>query len=148
MLPGKTTLGALIAKFGVVGAVAFVVDVSVFNLLLYAGSSGEGVLFHKPVTAKIIAVLVATTCAYIGNRVWTFKERPPAHSTGKQYLLFLASNGIALLITVGCLAFSRYVLQLNTPLSNNLSANVVGLLLGTLFRFWSYYTWVFPKGRE
>lgn len=37
------------------------------------------------------------------------------------------------------------MLKLDTPLADNISANVIGLGLGTLFRFWSYSTFVFPK---
>jgi len=32
-----------------------------------------------------------------------------------------------------------------SALADNISANVVGLGLGTLFRFWSYRKWVFPE---
>ena len=47
-------------KFGVVGGVAFVVDISLFNLLLHATD--------KPLTSKTISTVVATTVAYAGNR--------------------------------------------------------------------------------
>jgi putative flippase GtrA len=50
-----------------------------------------------------------------------------------------------------CLGISRYVLGLSGPLADNVAANVIGLGLGTLFRFWSYRRWVFPDpafGRE
>jgi putative flippase GtrA len=47
-------------------------------------------------------------------------------------------------IALACLATSRYVLGFSGPLADNVAANVVGLLLGTLFRFWSYRKWVFP----
>jgi hypothetical protein len=54
-------------------------------------------------------------------------------------------NGIGLLIAAGCLGFSRYVLDLHTALADNISANVIGLGLGTLFRFWSYRKFVFVE---
>ena len=53
-------------------------------------------------------------------------------------------NGIAMLIALACLWFSHYLLGLTSALADNISANVVGLALGTLFRFWSYRKWVFP----
>jgi putative flippase GtrA len=46
-------------------------------------------------------------------------------------------------IAVGCLAISHYLLGLTSPLADNISANVVGLILGTAFRFWAYRTFVF-----
>jgi putative flippase GtrA len=132
------TLVHEIAKFGVVGSISFVIDVGLFNLLLYFGP-----LEGKPLTAKVVSVVVATTFAYFANRFWTFRHRGRTNM-GREYVLFFVLNGIALLISVGCLWFSHYVLHLDSALANNISANVIGLGLGTLFRFWSYRRWVFP----
>ena len=134
-----------VMKFGVVGLVALVVDVGLFNLLRFAG--GEGPLYDKPLTAKVVSVIVATTVAYIGNRIWTFSDRGRT-SYLREYFLFFVLNGAALLITLGCLWFSHYALGLTGPLADNISANVIGLGLGTLFRFWSYRKWVFPEVPE
>ena len=131
-----------VVKFGIVGLIAYVVDIGTFNLLQYAG--GEGPLYGKPITAKVISVALATTVAYFGNRFWTWRHRGRTNM-GREYLLFFLFNGIAMLIAVGCLAFSHYLLGLDSPLADNISANVVGLILGTLFRFWSYRTFVFPE---
>jgi putative flippase GtrA len=128
-----------IAKFGVIGMISFVIDVGLFNLLLFGG----GPFTDKPLTAKIVSVAVATTFAYFGNRFWTFRHRGRTNM-GREYVLFFLLNGVAMLIAVGCLAFSHYVLGLTSALADNISANVVGLALGTLFRFWSYRKWVFP----
>ena len=127
------------AKFGVVGLVSLVVDVGLFNLLCY----GSGPLAGKVLTAKIVSVSVATTCAYFGNRYWTFRHRGRT-SFGREYVLFFVLNGVGLAISVGCLWFSHYALGLTGPVADNISANVIGLGLGTLFRFWSYRRWVFP----
>jgi putative flippase GtrA len=129
-------------KFGVVGGVGYVVDVSVFNLLRYGGE--PGLLEHKPLTAKAISVAVATVVTYLGNRHWTWRHRERS-GAGREVALFFLLNGIGLLIAVGCLAFSHYVLDLRSPLADNVSANVVGLLLGMAFRFWSYRTFVFRR---
>jgi len=134
-----------VMKFGVVGLVALVVDVGLFNILRFAG--GEGPLYDKPLTAKVVSVIVATTVAYIGNRIWTFSDRGRT-SYLREYFLFFVLNGAALLITLGCLWFSHYALGLTGPLADNISANVIGLGLGTLFRFWSYRKWVFPEVPE
>jgi hypothetical protein len=131
-----------VMKFGVVGLVALVVDVGLFNVLRFAG--GEGPLYDKPITAKAISVIVATTVAYTGNRLWTFKERGRT-SVLREYGLFFLLNGIAMCIALACLWFSHYALGLDSPIADNISANVIGLGLGTLFRFWSYRKWVFPE---
>ena len=128
-----------IAKFGIIGMISFVIDVGLFNLLLFGG----GPFTDKPLTAKIVSVAVATTFAYFGNRFWTFRHRGRTNM-GREYVLFFLLNGVAMLIAVGCLAFSHYVLGFTSALADNISANVIGLALGTLFRFWSYRKWVFP----
>lgn len=130
-----------IAKFGVVGLVALVVDIGLFNLLRFAG--GEGPLYDKPLTAKVISTLVAIVVAYTGNRYWTFRHRGRS-TVPREFILFLLLNGVALLIALGCLWISHYALGLDNALADNISANVIGLGLGTLFRFWSYRKWVFP----
>ena len=131
-----------IAKFGIVGLIALVVDVGLFNILLFAG--GAGPLNDKPLTAKVVSVVVATTVAYVGNRFWTFRHRGRTHTVAREYVLFVVLNGVAMGIALGCLWFSHYALGLTSPLADNISANVIGLGLGTLFRFWSYRKWVFP----
>ncbi len=129
-----------VVKFGLVGLVSLVVDVGGFNLLRYAG--GDGPLHDKPLTAKTISVTLATTVAYLGNRHWTFRHRRRSGLT-REYGLFVLLNGVGLGIALLCLWLSHYVLGLTSPLADNISANVIGLGLGTLFRFWSYRRWVF-----
>ena len=121
-------------KFGMVGLVAFVVDVGLFNLLLHQTD--------KPLTSKTISTVVATTVAYIGNRLWTFRRRSRS-GVGREYSLFFLLNGVGLAISLGCLAISHYLLGFTSRLADNISANVVGLALGTAFRFWSYRRFVF-----
>ncbi|GLY27854.1 GtrA family protein [Kineosporia sp. NBRC 101731] len=131
-----------VAKFGAVGGVAFIVDTGVFNLLLHSAAGEALGLSHKPLTAKTISVLVATLVAWLGNRYWTFRHRRRA-SRRREFVLFLVMNGAGLAIALACLGFSRYVLGLESPLADNISGNVIGLVLGTLFRFWAYRTFVF-----
>jgi putative flippase GtrA len=128
-------------KFGAVGAVAFVVDVGVFNLLRYGVGDG-GPFETKPITAKVISATCATVVAWLGNRLWTFRHRGRLKAS-HEFGLFVAFNVIGMLISVGCLWFSHYALDLTTARDDNISANGVGLLLGTLFRFWAYRTFVF-----
>ncbi|SDR74499.1 Putative flippase GtrA (transmembrane translocase of bactoprenol-linked glucose) [Nocardioides scoriae] len=127
----------LVARFGLIGLLAFVVDVGLFNLARHALDLG-------PLTSKTISVAVATTVAFLGNRSWTFSERQSQHGARTAYVLFFVFNGIGLAISLGCLYVSTYLLALTSPLAENISSNVVGLALGTLFRFWAYERWVFP----
>ena len=132
------------AKFGIVGAVAFVTDFGIFNLLRYAGPDGVGVLHHKPLTANVISVVVSIVVAWLGNRYWTFRHRRRA-SAPRELALFFLMNGVGLLISLACLAFTYYVLDLRGPLASNISAKVVGVALGTLFRWWAYRRFVFVE---
>ena len=136
-------------KFGVVGAVAFVIDLGGYNLLVFGphllGMFGEqsttGVLHDKPLTARIIAAAVATVVAWLGNRLWTFRHRRNRQA-GKELALFVFFNVVAMVISVACLGLSRYVLGLESQFSDNIT-NIIGIGLGTLFRFWSYRKFVF-----
>ena len=130
-----------LGKFGVIGFIAFLIDLVIFNFLRFAG--GEGVLFDRPLTAKVLSVLVATTFAFVGNRHWTFKERSRS-TIRRQYTMFFVFNVIGMVIALSCLWISHYVLGYESALADNISANFVGLILGTMFRFWGYHNWVFP----
>ena len=134
-------LAAEFAKFGAVGLIALVIDIGLFNLLRFAG--GEGPMYDKPLTAKVVSVIVATTASYFGNRYWSFRDRGRT-SVRRELPLFFLLNGIAMAIAVGCLWVSHYALGLDNAIADNISANVIGLAAGTLFRFWSYRRWVFP----
>ncbi len=133
-----------IVKFLAVGGAGYMVDLFVFNALRYGGADGVGVLHDKPITAKIISAVVATFVTYAGNRWWTFRHRARS-GVAREYSLFFLLNGIGLAISAGCLAISHYVLDLTSPLADNISANVIGVGLGALFRFWSYRKWVFRE---
>lgn len=126
-------------RFGSVGAVAFVVDAGLFNLLRFG--PGE-VLGHKPLTAKVISVAVATLVAWLGNRYWTFSARRTA-TPARELVGFALVNVGGMAIAVACLAFSHYVLDLTSPLADNISANGFGLVLGMVFRYLAYRRVVF-----
>ena len=136
----RRALGREASAFLLVGAVALGVDVGLYNLLVHVGE--PGLLAEKPLTAKSLSVTASTTVAYVGNRYGTYRHRPRGH-VAREYVLFVVLSAVALGIALACLAFSRYVLGLTSALADNVSANVVGLALGTAFRFLSYRRWVF-----
>jgi putative flippase GtrA len=103
---------------------------------------GDHGLAEKPLTAKTISVLAATLVAWVGNRYWTFRHRRRA-SRKREFVLFVTMNLGGLAISLACLGFSHYVLGLRTTLADNIAGNVIGLGLGTLFRFWAYRQLVF-----
>ncbi len=135
--PRLTALIAQLGKFGSVGAVAYVVQLAATNLLWEAAGMDA-------LPGQVLGTLVSIAVAFAGNRFWTFADRART-GYGRETLLFLAMNGVGLLIQLGCQAFSVYVLGFDDPVSRNIAGNVVGVALGTLFRFFSYRTWVFPE---
>lgn len=130
---------AELGRFGSVGAVAYVVDLGLFNLLRFG--PGE-LLGEKPLTAKVVSVVVATLVSWLGNRYWTFSKQR-TEGRVRELVMFALVNGGGMLIAVGCLWFSHYVLELTSPLADNIAANVVGVGLGTIFRYVCYKYLVF-----
>ena len=133
-------------RFGVVGLVGVVVDVGIFNLLRLTVLAPE--LIHEgPVIAKIISTSIAIVTNWIGNRYWTFGSMRRSHvlREGLEFaLVSVGGMGIALL----CLWVSHYLLGFTSALADNLATNVVGLALGTAFRFTFYGIWVFRPELE
>ena len=84
---------------------------------------------------------MASVVAWVGNRAWTFRHRRnrPAHH---EALLFAGTNGAAMLVQMGVVGFSHYVLALQTLTADNI-AKFLGIALGTLLRFWAYRRFVF-----
>lgn len=128
------------SRFLTVGAVAYVVDFGVFNLLRFAGEFAP--LASKPLTAKVISAFLATLVAYFGNKNWTYASRK-GQERRKEIIWFFGLNIVAMMIAVVCLWFSHYVLGLDSALADNISANFIGVGLGTLFRFVTYRKFVF-----
>jgi putative flippase GtrA len=132
-----------VLTFLAVGGTGYVVDVAVFNLLRSTPTLGA----WDPSVARILAVGVAMVVTYLGNSLFTWRRE----STGnrrREVTLFVVFNLIALGFSVLTLTVSHDVLGLTSRLADNLSANVVGLALGTMFRYWSYKTFVFTQHSE
>jgi putative flippase GtrA len=122
-------------KFGVVGGLAFIIDIGLANLLW------NTVLEDKVTTAKILSGVAATLFAWVGNRLWTFRHRRSREPL-QEVLLFFGVNAIALVIAAGVLALSHYGLGFQSRLADNV-ATIIGIGLGTVFRFVAYRYFVF-----
>ena len=83
---------------------------------------------------------------YLGNSLLTWRGEGDGDRR-REVVLFVVFNLIGLGLSVLTLTISHDVLGLTSRLADNISANGVGLALGTLFRYWSYKTFVFaPPG--
>ncbi len=123
-----------VAKFGIVGSLAFVLTLILFN----AFHSGAGM---NPILATTLANALATVFAFLGNKFWAFRHRKGSH-WGRETALFFLFNGIGIVITDGVVALVHYGFGLRDNFSLNV-ANVVGIGLATLFRLYCYRRWVF-----
>jgi len=128
-----------LSAFGVVGVVNLFVDIGLFNALHFGVGIG-------PLTSKVISTSAATTSAYFMNRHWSFSHRART-GLAREYTLFFLLNGVALVMGLVVLGLTRYGFGLTDKLSLNV-ANLIGIGVGTMFRFWSYKRWVFPPQAE
>ena len=135
---------AQLARFGVVGAVGFVVDTTVFNVLRITVLNPEDV-HSGPFWAKVVSTIVAIFVNWMGNRYWTFREQRRAVATREGVEFVVVSLG-GMVIALACLGVSHYAMGLTSVLADNV-ANIVGLVLGTVFRFWLYKVWVYHPER-
>jgi putative flippase GtrA len=132
-------------KFAIVGGTTFVIDSAIFYTLKLT------ILDYKPVTAKVIAGIVAVIASYVLNREWSFRNRG-GRERHHEALLFFAFSGVGVLMSMAPLWVSSYVLQLREPMvsltmeniADFVSAYIIGNLLQMAFRFWAFRRWVFP----
>ncbi|HSE09890.1 MAG TPA: GtrA family protein [Nocardioidaceae bacterium] len=136
------------AKFLAVGGVATLVAFVLFNLLVH-GFYGRnpGPMHDRPLTAFAIANLVGMVVSYRGSRSWAFRHREVVGAAGGRVAFFVI-NTVTMGIPMLCLALSRYVLDLDSALADNVAANVIGLGLGTAARFWAFRRFVFLSPRR
>ena len=131
-----------VTKFLTVGGVATLVALVIFNALVHGYFGGPGPLNQDPLLAFVLANTVGMLVSYRGSRSWAFRHREAVGPAGGRVMYF-AINTASMAIPLACLAFSRYVLHRDDPVSDNISANVVGLALGTAARFWAFREFIF-----
>lgn len=136
-------------KFLIVGGVVFGLDALLYNLLVFWHPSdgwGHGLMHSNPLTAKLLTIAAASCLTYLGNRLWTFGDRPRP-DTARSIMLFVLINVIAAGLQLACLGFSRYVLGLDSVLADNISGTIIGQVVSTSFRYITYGRFVFPRER-
>ena len=121
------------AKFGVVGLAGFIVSLGGADVLHFDAGVGK----YK---AVVVATIVATVVTFLGNRYWAFRHRSGPGWAGKPSCSS-CSTGSGCSSSWPASRSSQDGLNLQGKISYNV-ANLVGIGLGTLFRFWSYRKWV------
>jgi putative flippase GtrA len=127
-----------VRTFLAVGGAGYVVDVVAFNLL----RSVPPFAALDPSVARTLAVALAMCVTYLGNRTLTWRDQSSGNRQ-REVGLFVLFNVVGLGFSVLTLVLSHDVLGLTSRLADNVSANVVGLALGTAFRYLTYKRFVF-----
>ncbi|MFF3392576.1 GtrA family protein [Streptomyces sp. NPDC002669] len=127
-------LGREVAKFGVVGGVGLVVNIGASNLLWRYTDI-------PTVRAGLLATLIAVFGNYLGFRYWTYRDRDKSGRT-RELTLFLLFSAVGAVIESGVLYAATYGFGWNSPVQSNVF-KILGIGIATMFRFWSYRTWVF-----
>jgi putative flippase GtrA len=135
------TLAPEAVKFGVIGGLNVIVNAVVFNLLLIAPIFADAQL-----KAKVIATCVAVVSSYFMNRHWTYKDRDKT-AAHREFVLFVVFNMAGMAIELAVMGITKYWFGLTSILALNV-ALVIGLALGTVFRFFTYRTFVFTPVAE
>jgi len=121
-----------------VGGAGYVVDVVAFNVL----RSLSPFAALDPSVARTLAVAVAMCVTYVGNRTLTWRQHTTVNRR-REIGLFVVFNVIGFGFSVVTLVISHDLLGLTSRLADNISANVIGLALGTVFRYLTYRRFVF-----
>jgi putative flippase GtrA len=132
-------------RFGLIGGIGLLVDIVVFNALVATVLSSS--VHGGPLIAKFISTALAIGLNWVGNRFWTYRHRPRGNLL-REGIEFIIVSAAGLMIALGCLWFANYVLDDTSLLADNIATNVVGLGLGTAFRFALYRWWVFGHARS
>lgn len=130
-----------VAKFGVVGAVAFVVDAGGFNLLVFGlPGVGGGPMASMPVLASVVATAAAMVVGWIGNRHWTYRDQR-SETSPREVVVFVLVNLAGIVITAAPVYVSR-ALGFDSALTDNIT-RLFGWAVATLVRFVVYRRYVF-----
>jgi putative flippase GtrA len=123
-----------VGRFGVVGLAGLAVADGGANLLQYQAGLG-------PFGAAALATVAATAVTLLGSRYWTFRHRERT-GMGRETAAFFILNGIGIGIYESCIGLADLVGQ-RSGLAYSIALNA-GIVLGTIFRYWSYKKWVWP----
>lgn len=131
-----------VGRFVAVGGVATVASAILFNALVHGFLVLDAPLAHHPFLSYVLANSVGMALSYHGSRSYAFRNRPSRHADGglKAYVVI---NVVTMSLPIACLFISRSVLHLTDPVSDNLSANAIGLTLGFGARFYLFRRFVF-----
>jgi len=132
------------SRFLAVGLVATIVALILFNFLVHGFGAMDSAWFNdKPEMAYVIANAVGMAISFRGTKVWAFRDRRTQGADGG-VVAFVVINLATMLIPMTCLWISRGI-GLDDPISDNISANMIGLALANAARFFLFREFVFLR---
>jgi putative flippase GtrA len=133
------------ARFMAVGAISTAVAIVLYNWLAYEPYHLWSPLHHHVTWSYIVSHTAGMLVSYELSRRWTFRNRS-GNKAGEGFISYAVINIITMTtIPLGCLWLSRHAFGLTSQLSDNLSGNVVGLLLSQVARFYLFRRFVFHR---
>ena len=122
--------------FGIIGAGNTLLYIAITYALLDIGA----------VKASVVGTVITTSLAYVANRYWTYRNHTRT-ALRREYTLFFGFNLIGMVIQSGAIAIGKYGFGLTEEHDKIafMAVTVVGIAIGTIFRFWAYRTFVFLK---
>jgi putative flippase GtrA len=133
------------SRFMAVGAISTAVAVVLYNWLAYEPYGLWSPLSGHITISYIVSHAVGMLVSYELSRRWTFKERAD-RKPGEGFVSYAIINIITMVtIPVGCLWVSRHALGYTSGLADNISGNVVGLLVSQVARFYLFRRFVFKR---
>lgn len=132
-----------VAKFGLVGVLNTLIDLGVFNLLIFATGSVKG---NPLVIFKVISFSAAVINSYIWNKNWVFEDR---RSENRQFIQFLIVSLVSVAVAAGIIKVMTEYISPVGGLSQVQWANVAQLVTIVFSFVWNYlgYKFIVFKSR-
>ena len=150
-------------KFLIVGAIGFMVDFAVFNLLIgpfggwveeghwvYGWMTGFGmspdfVIHLAPTLASTVSFTLAVISNFVWNRYWTYPDSR-SKSRRKQFFMFVIVSIVGIFIRIPIITFlnplfksALKTMPLFAPYANRLAANMALAVAVLVVLFWNFF---------
>lgn len=150
MISSKTYIA--LTKFGIVGGLSFLIDISVYYLLSQ---------FLPTAVAKSLGIIVATYVNYQLNKHWTWGQKDSKKGRLAKYLLLYLVSGLTNVATNEFLLYSlpdaELAANLVVPNTNNILKHIFSVkvdkiaavlgatIMGMIINFLGQKLWVFTE---
>ena len=134
-----------VAKYFLVGVFTTVIDLKLFELLIWIFSFSFGVI--SPIISKGISFLISTFVKYWGNKHWTF-EKPEKDGISQEIFQFIIVTIVGLGIDVSSFFYFTKIMGPQLGASENVWIKlsiIFAALVAAIWNFIGYKFLVFKK---